>query len=61
MILIVHKPTRAEAIACMIRGLEELYVDGISTTASFQIKVLKEQAFVDGTVDTKWVERDLLK
>ncbi|MFN3189588.1 MAG: acetyl-CoA carboxylase biotin carboxylase subunit [Aureliella sp.] len=58
--LIVHKPTREEAIACMIRGLEELHVNGISTTAEFQIRVLKEQAFIDGTVDTKWVERELL-
>ena len=58
--LIVHKPTREEAIACMIRGLEELHVKGIATTAPFQIRVLKEQAFIDGTVDTKWVERELL-
>ena len=58
--LIVHKPTREEAIACMIRSLEELHVKGIETTASFQIRVLKEQKFIDGTVDTKWVERELL-
>ncbi|MEM7476727.1 MAG: acetyl-CoA carboxylase biotin carboxylase subunit [Planctomycetota bacterium] len=58
--LIVHKPTREEAIDCMIRGLEELDVKGIETTASFQIRVLKEQKFIDGTVDTKWVERELL-
>lgn len=58
--LIVHKPTREEAIACMIRGLEELQVTGIATTAPFQIRVLREQAFIDGTVDTKWVERELL-
>ncbi|MCA9133157.1 MAG: acetyl-CoA carboxylase biotin carboxylase subunit [Planctomycetales bacterium] len=58
--LIVHKPTREEAIACMIRSLEELRVDGIATTAGFQVEVLKHPAFVAGTVDTKWVERDLL-
>ncbi|QDV22960.1 acetyl-CoA carboxylase biotin carboxylase subunit [Aureliella helgolandensis] len=58
--LIVHKPTREEAIACMIRGLEELRVEGIATTASFQIRVLKDPAFVAGTIDTKWVERELL-
>lgn len=59
--LIVHKPTREEAIACMIRGLEELQVVGLSTTAAFQIRVLREPAFVEGTVDTKWVERELLQ
>ncbi len=58
--LIVYKPTREEAIACMIRGLEELNVEGISTTASFQIRVLRDPAFVSGRVDTKWVERELL-
>lgn len=59
--LIVHKPTREEAIATMIRGLEELQVEGIATTAAFQIHVLKQPAFIEGTVDTKWVERELLE
>jgi acetyl-CoA carboxylase, biotin carboxylase subunit len=58
--LIVHKPTRDEAIACMLRALEELQVQGIATTASFQAKVLKHPTFVSGKVDTKWVERELL-
>ncbi len=58
--LIVYKPTREEAIACMIRSLKELQVDGIRTTAEFQIKVLEHPTFVSGTVDTKWVERELL-
>jgi acetyl-CoA carboxylase biotin carboxylase subunit len=58
--LIVHKPTREEAIACMIRGLEELQVEGIATTAPFQIQVLRHPTFVAGQVDTKWVERELL-
>lgn len=58
--LIVYKPTREEAIACMIRSLEELRVEGIATTAAFQIQVLKHPAFIAGTVDTKWVERELL-
>lgn len=58
--LIVHKPTREEAIACMIRSLKELQVEGIATTAGFQIRVLEHPAFVAGTVDTKWVERELL-
>ena len=58
--LIVYKPTREEAIAGMIRALKELQVDGIRTTAEFQIKVLQHPAFASGTVDTKWVERELL-
>ena len=58
--LIVYKPTRKEAIACMIRALNELHVKGISTTASFQIQVLQDPKFVSGEIDTKWVERELL-
>ncbi len=58
--LIVHKPTREEAIACMDRALSELQIKGISTTASFQQQVLRHPAFANGEVDTKWVERELL-
>jgi acetyl-CoA carboxylase biotin carboxylase subunit len=59
--LIVHRPTRDEAVQCMLRCLEELRVDGIKTTASFHQKVLARSEFLTGTVDTKWVERELLK
>ncbi|MDX1930674.1 MAG: acetyl-CoA carboxylase biotin carboxylase subunit [Pirellulaceae bacterium] len=59
--LIVHKETREESIACMLRCLEELQVQGIATTAAFQMKVLREPTFVAGQADTKWVERELLK
>lgn len=58
--LIVHRPTRTEAIACMLRCLAELRVQGIKTTAPFHEIVLKRPEFQDGTVDTKWVERVLL-
>ncbi|MCR9294404.1 MAG: acetyl-CoA carboxylase biotin carboxylase subunit [bacterium] len=58
--LIVHKPTREEAIRCMLRCLEELSIEGIATTPPFLTRVLREPAFIDGTVDTKWVERELL-
>ncbi|MCH2125120.1 MAG: acetyl-CoA carboxylase biotin carboxylase subunit [Pirellulaceae bacterium] len=55
--LIVHQPTRAEAIACMLRALEELRVEGIATTAVFHRKVLRHNDFVEGLVDTGFVER----
>lgn len=58
--MIVHKPTREEAIATMIRCLTELRIKGIPTTAPFQIKVLQHNDFVEGKVDTKWVERTQL-
>ncbi|MCU0706672.1 MAG: acetyl-CoA carboxylase biotin carboxylase subunit [Pirellula sp.] len=58
--LIVHQPTREQAIETMIRALSELRISGIKTTASFHKTVLKQPEFVEGTVDTKWVERVLL-
>jgi acetyl-CoA carboxylase biotin carboxylase subunit len=58
--LIVHKPTRAEAIACMIRALDELRIEGIKTTIPFHKKLLGHATFVEGMVDTKFVERELL-
>lgn len=54
--LIVHQPTRDEAIACMLRALDELTVGGIKTTAPFHKIVLQHRDFVEGNVDTKWVE-----
>jgi acetyl-CoA carboxylase biotin carboxylase subunit len=55
--LIVHQPTRAEAIACMLRALDELRIEGICTTAPFHKDVLRHSDFVDGWVDTSFVER----
>jgi acetyl-CoA carboxylase biotin carboxylase subunit len=58
--LIVHQPTRTEAIACMIRALGELRITGIKTTAEFQRQILSHPDFVACRVDTKWVERVLV-
>ena len=55
--LIVHKPTREEAIACMIRALDELRVQGIATTAPFHKMVLVHESFANGSIDTGFVER----
>ncbi len=57
--LIVHQPTRELAVRCMIRCLQELRIQGIQTTTQFQIGVLQHSDFIDGKVDTKWVERNL--
>lgn len=58
--LIVHCPTREEAIATMRRALKEMQVDGIKTTAGFHDIVLQHDDFVKGEHDTKWVERELM-
>jgi len=58
--LIVHQPTRPEAIACMLRALDEMRVTGIHTTTPFHKQVLNHGEFVRGEVDTSFVERTWL-
>ncbi|MGI9456497.1 MAG: acetyl-CoA carboxylase biotin carboxylase subunit [Aeoliella sp.] len=55
--LLVHQPSRDEAIACMKRALTELRVDGIQTTAKLHHEILSHTAFVEGRIDTTFVER----
>lgn len=55
--LIVHQPARADAIACMLRALAELRVEGIKTTVPIHRDILSHTAFVEGRIDTTFVER----
>lgn len=58
--LIVHAATRLEAIARMRRALEELVVEGVKTTIPLHRKAFRNKDFIDGRVDTTWVERVLI-
>ncbi|TWT36192.1 Biotin carboxylase [Posidoniimonas corsicana] len=58
--LIVHQPSRQEAIACMLRALAELRVDGIKTVAPLHQEILSHTAFVEGRIDTTFVERTFM-
>lgn len=53
--LIVHAPTRQEAIEKMIRAIDEYDIVGIQTTLSFCKFVLRHEAFVSGNFDTGFV------
>jgi acetyl-CoA carboxylase biotin carboxylase subunit len=55
--LIVHQPTRPEAIACMKRALSELRIEGIKTTIPVLQKILNHSAFTEARVDTTFIER----
>jgi acetyl-CoA carboxylase biotin carboxylase subunit len=55
--LIVHKPTRLEAIQCMRRCLQEFVIEGIATTLPLARKMFQHADFVDFNVDTTFVER----
>lgn len=60
--LIVHAPTREEAIKKMERALGEFVIEGIYSTIPFHLKVLEHQAFKSGDFNTKFLEMyDVMK
>ncbi|OKO91166.1 acetyl-CoA carboxylase biotin carboxylase subunit [Geobacillus proteiniphilus] len=60
--LIVHAPTRAEAIARMRRALSEFIIEGIHTTIPFHIKLMEHEKFQSGEFNTKFLELyDIMK
>jgi len=59
--LLVHQPTREEAIACMRRALGEFRVEGIHTTIPIHREIFNHSAFIAGQVDTTFIERNWLK
>ncbi|MCA9234512.1 MAG: acetyl-CoA carboxylase biotin carboxylase subunit [Planctomycetales bacterium] len=58
--LIVHQPTRREAIATMLRALSEMRVDGIKTVIPLHVEILSHSAFAEGRIDTTFVERTFM-
>ncbi len=58
--LIVHADTREEAIRRMSRALDEYIIDGIKTTIPFHQKIMKSREFIEGDVDTGFLERVIL-
>jgi len=55
--LIVHKPTRDEAIACMRRCLDEFEIDPIKTTIPLHREIFRHNNFITGEIDTLFIER----
>lgn len=57
--VIAWAPTRAKAIARLTRAVNELQVvveDG-ATNKAFLLELLRHPAFVDGSADTRWLDR----
>jgi acetyl-CoA carboxylase biotin carboxylase subunit len=59
--LIVHAPTRLEAIAKMRQALDEFVVEGIKTNIPFHKKILASKKFRDADYDTHFLEEFLPK
>ena len=55
--LIVHAPTRPEAIARLRRALAEFAVVGIKTTIPLHQRILEDPAFIAGDYTIHWLER----
>lgn len=61
--VIAWGPTRKQAIARLVRALEEFQVvveDG-ATNKSFLMKLLQTQEYVEGTADTSWLDRAVVE
>lgn len=57
--LIVHAPTREEAILRMKRALGELVITGLQTNIDFQYALLNETEFENASYDTGFINRYL--
>lgn len=55
--LIVHEPTRDEAIMTGVRALSEYLVLGIDTTIPFHLRLLNNDIFRSGEFNTKFLEK----
>ncbi len=59
--LIVHADTREDAIRRMIRALDEYIIEGIKTTIPFHKRILSNKDFIEGNLDTGFLERMVLE
>ncbi|MCE5339873.1 MAG: acetyl-CoA carboxylase biotin carboxylase subunit [Planctomycetaceae bacterium] len=57
--LIVHRPTREEAIITMKRALNEFRIGPIKTTIPACLKILSHNRYLQNKVDTSFVEQHL--
>jgi acetyl-CoA carboxylase biotin carboxylase subunit len=59
--LIVHRKTRAEAIATMKRALSEFHIAPTKSTIPLHLQIMDNEFFRSGEVDTGFVERVMLQ
>jgi len=55
--LIVHDKDRMSAIRRLYRALEETIIKGVKTTVPFYLKLLENEDFQKGNIDTHFLER----
>ena len=57
--LISKGKDRGDAIAIMLRALNELIIDGIHTNIDLHKWILKQPVFVNGEYNTNWLEKNI--
>ena len=55
--LIVHAETREDAIKRMTRALDEYIIEGIKTTIFFHKRIMANKDFIEGNIDTRFIEK----
>ena len=58
--LIVHRPTRTEAIATMKRALSEFHIAPTKTTIPLHLQIMDNPNFLTSDIDTGFIERVML-
>lgn len=59
--LIVYADTREDAIKRMARALDEYIVEGIKTTIPFHKRIMTNKDFIEGNIDTSFIEKMALE
>ena len=57
--VIVHRATRAEALAALLSALDDAVIIGPKTNLAFLRKLLRSREFAAGTVDTSFIDANL--
>ncbi|MCI8538003.1 MAG: acetyl-CoA carboxylase biotin carboxylase subunit [Oscillospiraceae bacterium] len=57
--VLVHAPTRLEAVRRMRRALEELIIEGYPTNAPLAHLIMHDRSFVQGQYDTGYLDQNL--
>ena len=57
--VIVHAPTRADALAALLKELDDAVVIGPKTNLAFLRALLREPEFAAGTIDTGFIDANL--
>jgi propionyl-CoA carboxylase alpha chain len=56
--VITHAPTRTEAARSLAAALRETHIDGLRTNRDFLVRLLEDERFLAGEIDTRFLDRE---